>query len=527
METRRLKSILIGSVLGTFAHFCFANPAVVSTEVIGPFTGHDAKLHPDNLAPNRIAYYGTDLGFSYVHKGELHFLFGDTWATEAYAPIQASTAGRYDDGFGSVDLRAYSDPGRFTPENIPLIRLGQNPGTTEMSAINPGHAMDLGKTPMAGFSNGRREFGIFNITKPLACRVDADCGQGLSCDTGLGFIGARSTQEEGLTFPCRDGDPGCNAETMTDGAGAALRDTGFCSDRTSTIWAGTDAGRISGVALQVLVGMRSLTDPRDYVEPKRWLTNKFVNVTARVGSDRRLFLWGRPGFIGVGASKRTLGVYFAYVDLPRGPGYSWDVHYYAGSTADGVPHFSSNQQDAAALDLDSSIAGIQSAEIYDVVNQTSVAWVKPLKKWVVFYGGGMSKLPTAALAHCGVLELFTGRDCASVVVGNGAVRMRTADQPWGPWTPPQDVVVGGDPAIAGSGLYGVGGPLRHPGCKAAGCATPSRTPFFQPDEYGFLYAANIIEQWARRSAGGDVEVIWNASTWDPYRVVLLRTRIHP
>jgi hypothetical protein len=68
--------------------------------------------------------------------------------------------------------------------------------------------------------------------------------------------------------------------------------------------------------------------------------------------------------------------------------------------------------------------------------------------------------------------------------------------------------------------------LYHPGCKAPGCATPSRTPFFHPDEYGFLYAANIIEQWAKRD-GGNVEVIWNASTWDPYRVILLRTRIHP
>jgi hypothetical protein len=91
---------------------------------------------------------------------------------------------------------------------------------------------------------------------------------------------------------------------------------------------------------------------------------------------------------------------------------------------------------------------------------------------------------------------------------------------------PQDVIVGGDPSLAGSGLYGVGGVLHHPECTAPGCATHSRTPHYAAGEYGFLYSANIIEQWIA-PAGRGVDVVWNASTWDPYRVVLLRTRIEP
>jgi hypothetical protein len=64
-------------------------------------------------------------------------------------------------------------------------------------------------------------------------------------------------------------------------------------------------------------------------------------------------------------------------------------------------------------------------------------------------------------------------------------------------------------------------------------------------DYGWLYGANIIEEWIRSAAAGEpaaargdsrrvngaaraaVDVIWNASTWDPYRVILLRTRINP
>jgi hypothetical protein len=547
MSTRN--TLVATLMLATFANYAAGDPKVARTTVLGPFTGHDAKLHPDNLAPNRIEYYGTDLGFSYEHQGRIQFLFGDTWAIESYAPIQKSSGGRYDDGFGSVDLGVYSDPGRITADNIPLIKLGQNPGTTEMSAIDPGHAMDLGKTPMAGFSNGKREFGIFNVTKPKGCRVDADCGNGLSCDAGLGYLGSKYTDEMGLTLACVDGDPNCNADTMTDAAGAPGPQSGLCTDHSTTIWANTPAGRVSSVALVQRVGLRSVTDPRQYTDIQQWLTSKFVNMIARtvndfapdkglhqarhgyqaakeVGANRRVFLWGRPGFIGVGANHRTLGVYFAYVDLPAGPGFSWRPHYYTGSTATGTPRFSPNESDAAALDLDSTVAGIQSAELYDIVNQMSVAWVDHLKKWVMFYGGGMTKLPTPPLPHCGVLEVFAGRECQDVVIGNGAVRMRTADNPWGPWTPPQDVIVGGDPAVPGSGLYGAGGVLRHPACTAPGCATASRMPFYHPDEYGFLYSANIIDPWIK-PAGPGVDVIWNASTWDPYRVALFRTRIDP
>ena len=97
-EILGLVAIVLG--VGTSA----ADPTVTGTAVLGPFTGHDAVLHPDNVSPHKIEYYGTDLGFSYEHRGRLEFLFGDSWATEAYSPIQASTAGRYDDAFGWIDL---------------------------------------------------------------------------------------------------------------------------------------------------------------------------------------------------------------------------------------------------------------------------------------------------------------------------------------------------------------------------------------------------------------------------------------
>ena len=522
-------------------------PVVVTTEYLGPFTGADASLHPDNLAPHRIAYYGTDLGFSYQHGGQLQFLFGDSWASdENYAPIEASSGPRFDDGFGSIDLDRWPDPARIGPGNIPLIRLGQNPRTTEMAAIDPGHAMDLGKTPMAGFSNGTQEFGIFNITKPLGCSRDADCSNGLGCDTTLGYFGVRFSQEDNLTLGCRDSTPGCAADTMADAAGAPVPGSGFCTDETSVLRGERVSNLLNAMGLRVRIGLRDPAAAKKYIDTRDWLTNKFMNVAVRTveafvppssagtprpdyspakgsGGNQRVFLWGRPGFVGVAANGRSLGLYFAYVDMPAGPGYPWQPMYYAGS-AEGVPQFSAQERDAVPVDLDSTTAGVQAGEVIDIVNQMSVAWVEPLRKWVMFYGGGLSTLPTAVLPNCGVLELFTGAECRDVVVGNGAVRMRSADDPWGPWTPPQDIIAGTDPDGGPQGQYGPGGALRHAGCQDPRCAPHSRIFVYHPNEYGFFYAANIIGEWTR-PAGDGADILWNASTWDPYRVVLLRTRI--
>lgn len=525
-----------------------AGPSVANTEVIGPFTGHDAPMHPDNLEPEPLLYYGTDLGFTYEHGGKIRFLFGDSWATEAYAPIEASTGSRFDDAFGSIDLSEWPDSSKISRSNIPGIRIARNPGTNEASAINPGHAMDLGKTPMHGFSNGKDEFGIFNSIKPRGCTADEQCAQGQSCDTGLGYVGTRFDQEEGLTLSCIDGTPQCLAETMVDGAGNPVAESGFCIDQGSTAWADTPAGRVAAVALAQRVGTRSKDDPRLYGDVRVWLTNRFVNASARTverfvpendrgvteadyrkprggGGARRVLLWGRPGFIGVNATGRTLALYFAYADLPEGDDLQWDLQYYTG-TRDGIPQFSPYEGDARPLDLDAARPGIQPREIHDLAQQMSVSWVEPLGKWVMFYGGGIVSLPTPPLPNCGVLELFTRFECKQVIVGNGAVRMRTADHPWGPWSPPQDVIEGGDPDVPGSGQYRPGGILHHPACTEDGCATHTRTPFYHADEYGFFYSANIIEEWTREVDGG-VDIYWNVSTWDPYRVALLRTRLEP
>lgn len=526
-----------------------AEPRAVETTVLGPWVGVEAPLHPDNAGPPRIRFHGTDLGFTYEHRGQLQVLFGDTSATPDGDPIEAETGRRLEDAFGSVDLGQWNDPKAFSRENMPLVRLGQNPGSAETAAIDPGHALEGFKTPVGGFSNGTDEYGVFFTYKPEGCRSDTDCSNGGQCDLELGYTGPPYTDDEGITWACPDGsNPECNAATMRDGEGKPIEPSGFCNDRSSTIWADTPMGRIGSLSVKLLIGKRDADVPKKYRTGHIWHTNKFMNPSFRTvrayeapadapagfvpdfrpatgpSEHAKVFVWGRPHFVGVNAKGRTLGAYFAYLDLPSGETIEWKPRYFAGVDGSGQPRFSPDERDAVPLDQDSTTAGIQPAAQYDVVNQVSVAWVPALSRWLMFYGGGLINRPLEPLLqNCGVLEIFTGPECTEVVIGNGAFRMRTSANPWGPWTPPQDLIAAGDPARP-AGQYGPGGMLRHPACTDPDCAPTTALSDQRKEEYGFFYSANIIEQWTRPAAGG-VDVIWNASTWDPYRVILLRTRI--
>jgi hypothetical protein len=548
---RKVCGRLFSVFLALIPLLALAQPRVTETTVIGPLTGAQAKLHPDNVTPIPVAYQGTDLGWTYEHRGQLEMLFGDTASDSAETPIEASSGGVYDDSFGSIDLAQWNQPESFTRENMPLVKLGQNPGTNEVAAINPGKPMELFKTPVGGFSNGHSEFGVFFTYKPMGCSTDADCVNGASCDTGLGYFGPAYTDPAGVTWACVEGEAAqCIAATMLDDEGAPVPDSGFCVDRSSSIYTDTPLGRRAALSVELLIGRRDPISPKHYHTEAVWQTSKFMNPAFRTvqafeppgqapegfvadlgpamhpGEHSKVFIWGRPHFVGVAAKGRHLGEYFAYVTLPGGSAIKWQPMYYAGLDEKGQPRFSSREADAVPVDQDSSQPGVQANDLFDIVDQVSVAWVPQLAKWIQFYGGGMITRPLPpALPTCGVLELFTGPECKLVEIGNGAIRMRSADVPWGPWTPPQDVIVAGDPALP-EGQYGPGGMLYHPKCSGPTCAPHSTRPELAQVEYGWFYAANIIEQWTR-PAGKGVDIIWNASTWDPYRVILLRTHIEP
>jgi len=527
---------------------CFATTAgadirVGETTVLGPFIGHHAPLHPDN-AKSRIEFYGTDLGWTYVHKGRLQFLFGDTWKNEKGEPIDKV----HDDIFGTIDLRDWPDGKRISTRSVPTVKLATLNGSGTLAPLDAGLPSEGLKTPVGGFSDGENEFALFITGKPQACRTDADCSSGRECETSVGFFGEKPGTAAGLTLACEEGSTGCVADTLFDEGNQPIKNTGLCADRTSSLWTDSASGRTSATTMEHIVAIRDAKDPAKYRKLTNWHTTKFINVAMRTLDDfeprrgagrarndyrnattqpspkQRVLLWGRSEFIGVNAKTQTLALYFAYADIPRAPDFEWKPHFFAGTNADGTLRFSDNERDAQAVDLDATQDGVQSREIHDIIQHMSIVWLESLQQWVMFYGGGINDVPQPPIfPTCGLLEVFARTECKHVDQGNGAIRVRVANDPWGPWSPPQDVFVGGDakrrPLDA---QYGAGGVLHHPECVGEKCQ--SRSPSLPPGDYGWLYGANIIEPWTTTDAKG-VDLIWIASTWNPYRVILLKTRL--
>jgi hypothetical protein len=96
----------------------------------------------------------------------------------------------------------------------------------------------------------------------------------------------------------------------------------------------------------------------------------------------------------------------------------------------------------------------------------------------------------------------------------------------------------GSPSTTGD-PWGPGGVLFHNLCVDDGpnlCAPgdPTRPPdFFIPGcppvaaafDIGRFYGPNVIDAYTRPAGASALEIFWNASTWNPYGVVLIRSRI--
>lgn len=489
-------------LLGSGAH-----PRWVQSELVCTIMGRDVRHDPEVI--------GADLGISYSVEDRIEWLFGDTWATER-PPTNN------DDAFASLEGIGDGRMAEQVCQEGPLpLRLGADE-EGNLLPITAGPVLDGFKAPVTGFAWRGQEYAIFSYFKPQACVEDADCRLGLVCEGTLGYAGVPPSQESDFTLPCKEGSLNCVAETI-----AGMR-SGLCVDKALQGGA-SDGEVVASTAMNIRFGVRSKKNRHEY-STQTWLTTRFQNVTAvvvgkdwrtpRRGEDveGRALLFGRPGFLGTAA--RSLPLYLAYVDLPWSEA-SLQLHFFSGFADAGEPVFSDSEQDAVPLDL--AAGDGDPLEPFDVINQSTIRYVPQLQRWIMLYGGGISTMPRIPLLQCGVAEIFAPADCAQARVGNGAIRVRWASAPWGPWSRPDDVVVAGE--VDGAELtdqYGPGGLLRHPGCTVEGCAPHQGLPNFVDDEYGFFYAPNLIEPWTRLE-DGRIHFYWNVSTWDPYRIVLMKS----
>jgi hypothetical protein len=516
-----------------------AGVGVGTTTVLAAVAGMYAKGHEGEL-------YGTDLGWTFKHEGRLWVLFGDAWRMSDSVPGMMA-----DDAFAQISLddyptgtsveawtRAHPAPAGepawraagptldLALTNGPKSAFAPTTVWRDRSQLNTGPML----TPMAAFSNAREgsaaaAFGVFFRYAHVACNAGA-CGEGWECDRDLG----RAVLEI-YSPPC-----------LTGGASAAcVRGPGFCQDRSSSMYdASSESGRSKSVVVRQEVGSAVSSNPTRF-ESIAWDTHRFFNVAARTvknfdparahgeGNDYEtadgstpehdgVFLWGRPHFAGIGSTGHSAALYFAWAPMPvrdASGRFEWRPRYFAGLDVEGKPRFVEREVDSVPLDLDAATSGEQPEEEHDVVGQMSVAWLPSLQRWVMFYGGD--------IAEAFFADIFRSDAPKIRHDPRGALHVRFAEQPWGPWTSPLPLLNAGDSARDAEPVdqYAPGGVLRHNRCQSSSCAGNDPP---QEDNNGVLYGSSIIEPWtvAREH---EADVYWFFSTWNPYQVVLAKTTL--
>ena len=524
-------------------------PRVIETRTLAPLAG---KLYTPAAGQEALAFHGTDLGWTVAHKGEVRILFGDTWTDPVTNPFP------HDDSQGVMpfgkcpagdEVEAWltqhpSDPGELSWQRggppITFATLPEAPNQLSfIQVIDGGVPLETQalRTPVTAFSDGKADvFAIFSGRFPLQeCRPaessEPACDEGLTCDTGLGSCFRLGTA-------CVVGVPDGERGSCPFALPCLPSANGVCRDTTSSTDDGANEGRVRSAAVRLEVGVANRSRTEDYTS-RAWPVNKFLNPVARtvrrllvntprgVGSDYRpvdgrpgergkVLVWGRPAFAGVQAENREAQLYFAYSDMPAvgadgGP--TWSPRYFTGTNAIGVPQFSTRQVDAVPLDLGGGNGDPH--EAIDLVQQMSVSFVDALGKWAMFYGGDVSPVVIPIL------------NPGAQPTPQGPIQVRFADQPWGPWTPPQPVLRAGDPfnPNAPGSQYAPGGILFHPACAGTDCVPGDLPPLPGGGDIGRLYGSNIVDCWTEDRKQGKVDLYWNVSTHNPYQVVLMKTRL--
>jgi hypothetical protein len=344
-------------------------------------------------------------------------------------------------------------------------------------------------TPVTGFFDGEREWAVFIVGGGQTCSAE-EAAAGAVCPSEL--------SPQAVDLVC--GPVGSQS---------------LCTDPSSV--------RRGDATQAYYLHIAERVGPTSYISRAMFLTNKYLNLTARavvrfppasdVVPDYRegtgaLLMWGRPGFDDQ-TREGEAPPYFMYHPLPfqlDGERIVFAPRYFVGPNADGSPRFGTSQVEAIPL---------YTGEL-EPVNHAAVSYIAPLSRWMTIYGGS-------------VVDYSDPNDIAGETQPvRGAFYARFARNPWGPWTDFQ--VVMPEEVVAEDMACGKRAPV---GCTANPADPPVRPAcisIFDQDSGAALYGANIIDSFTRAvpaedTSGPAADVYWNLSTWNPYSVVLVKTHI--
>lgn len=216
---------------------------------------------------------------------------------------------------------------------------------------------------------------------------------------------------------------------------------------------------------------KSTNDGRDFTPVRDLSTTHFINVAFAKTEPAPALPMAKPVLLWGSGSYRTSDVRLAVTGEDR----VGDLRYFAGLDGDGKPRWSAREDDSAPL-LGESCVG-----------ELSVAWNADLSKWVMMY-------------NCGAPR--------------SRILVRTADQPWGPWSAPQ---VAFD-AARDKGFCAF---MHDPDGACPRLLTDPHSPGVAGDPY----APYMIAGFSKGEPGRHSDIYFLMSTWNPYNVVLMKTRL--
>ncbi|HKU45029.1 MAG TPA: DUF2961 domain-containing protein [Polyangiales bacterium] len=504
-------------------------PQLSAPRMLGMLIGTRKRAEPEG-----VEFFGTDMGLTVEHEGELYMLFGDTWATRQSVcePMLLN-----DDVIGVLP-RTYAG-------GVPSVRLltqADAPRKLAHTRVYRGSeslAMGFGRAPIAGFSDGRRSYAIVQRLEPARCGVDACATDDeFSCEQDVGVCEPSMFP---LTMLC-DAREASGAPANGCLLNQKCSKASLCVDLTASQYTdGSFQGRQGAVAFTTEIAAARSGEPTVYDSLLSWPTNKFAMPNTRTvarftgkrdgndygpGHDTLLY-WGRSGHLAENGRESQL--YLMAHRLPLevdGSGkLRFEPQFFAGVDALGEPIWSPLQSRAQPIALDGREGG-SPHELLQIIGMYTISWLPaPINKWMMMYGGD--------LADYLMLNPLASRSTWQP----GAVYVRFADHPWGPFSPPIPHLSPGSPQRPNDG-NGPGGFLFHPNCRDTSELRCARSDLHRPPDSavdcqiqvpdpGRLYQPNIIDNYTQPNADGGLDIIWNVSTWNPYGVQLVKTSVYP
>jgi hypothetical protein len=286
-------------------------PAVA--QVAGPAAYLGSIAGPGSVvAPSGVRFYGTDLGWTFEHRGTHYMLFGDTWPHDR---SMCEPLPHNDDSQATLPLAM--------PVGLPPLTIATDPDApAEFARIRlftdgESQVMGYNKTPLTAWSDGTDAVVLFGLIDLVRCgtkRGRPSCRpyEHLTCSQDVGIC---SPPTLGYDAPC----------DLATGAGCIIGQTceatptGLCIDPDSSQNDGTSASLPAMAAYHTHLGIQDAARPSDYRDVGTIASNKFIDVTARTvrcftgtacGNDYTpghgaVFVWGRPATRSCRAARRT------------------------------------------------------------------------------------------------------------------------------------------------------------------------------------------------------------------------------